>query len=209
MTTERGLDRLTYFTDAIAAIAITLLILPLVEGVNEARAENLSPGEYLHENVLGLAAFALSFFVIARLWMGHHSVFEHVRAYTPTLRYLSLIWAFTIVLLPLPTALVAQFTSEPILVFFYIGTMALSSIVLTTISLYVRRHPVLEDPQNPVTATSLRNSILTNVEFVVALALGTLIPWVNYYALLLLFASVPISIVQRAITSRRSKEAHA
>jgi len=30
VTTERGLDRLVNFSDAVAAVAVTLLVLPLV-----------------------------------------------------------------------------------------------------------------------------------------------------------------------------------
>jgi uncharacterized membrane protein len=41
MQTERGLDRLTYFTDAIAAIAITLLILPIVDHVADSEAPDV------------------------------------------------------------------------------------------------------------------------------------------------------------------------
>jgi uncharacterized membrane protein len=41
MRTERGLDRLVTFLDAVVAIAITLLVLPLVELLGEGHDEDL------------------------------------------------------------------------------------------------------------------------------------------------------------------------
>ena len=188
MTTGRGLDRLTYFTDAIAAIAITLLVLPIVDRVAEAD----TAAEFFTDNLPSLGAFALSFLVIARLWTAHHAAFEHVSSYTPALRWLSLAWAFTIALLPLPTAMAAQWETTWPVVLFYIGTMTASSTVLTAIYLYIRRHPIVESTDDPVPAARIRNSIITNIEFVVALLLGTLVPAINYFALFALLFSLPL-----------------
>jgi uncharacterized membrane protein len=193
MATDRGLDRLTYFTDAIAAIAITLLILPIVDRV----ADSGSAAEFFEENLPSLGAFALSFLVIARLWIAHHSAFEHVVTYTSPLRWLSLAWAFTIALLPLPTAMVAQWTTTWPVVLFYIGTMTASSLLLTAIYLYIRRHPVVQNDESPVSTERIRTSLLTNAEFLLALIVGTLVPVINYFALLALFLSIPINAVLR------------
>jgi len=189
MTTGRGLDRLTYFTDAIAAIAITLLILPIVDRVAEAE----TAAEFFTDNLRSLGAFVLSFIVIARLWIAHHAAFEHVSNYTPALRWLSLAWAFTIALLPLPTAMSAQWETTWPVVLFYIGTMTASSTLLTVIYLYIRSHPIIESTDYPVPAARIRNSITTNIEFIVALLLGTLVPAINYFALFALLFSLPLA----------------
>ncbi len=44
-------------------------------------------------------SFLLSFVVIANFWLGHHRVFEHVRAYTPNMMRLNLLWLLAIVIL--------------------------------------------------------------------------------------------------------------
>ena len=78
----RSSERLTFFTDAVVAIAMTLLVLPLTEGVSEAAADGLSTSEYLREYSDQLLAFALSFVIIASFWRAHHALFEHVAAYS-------------------------------------------------------------------------------------------------------------------------------
>ncbi|MDM4762297.1 TMEM175 family protein [Galbitalea sp. SE-J8] len=207
MQTERGLDRLTYFTDAIAAIAITLLILPVVDRVGEAQAEGADAADFLRESVPSLLAFALSFAIIARLWFVHHTLFEHVRAYTPSLRWLSVAWAFTIVLLPLPSAMIAGWPATSVVVAFYIGTLTASSAVLLAIAAIVRRSTIVQDPGNPVPASRVRTSAVITAEFVVALLIGTLVPDVNFFALFVLFASPLVRWAQRA--ARAVREARA
>lgn len=59
------MDRLVFFTDAVAAIAITLLVLPLVDSVTEAAHDGLSVEQFIGNNVAAISGFALSFLVIA------------------------------------------------------------------------------------------------------------------------------------------------
>ncbi|CAN5142350.1 TMEM175 family protein [soil metagenome] len=199
MQTDRGLDRLAFFTDAIAAIAITLLILPLVDLVPGFTG---TPEHFLQRHLTELGSFVLSFAVIARLWMAHHTLFEHVGSYSRTLRWLSLAWAFTIVLLPLPTAMVARWQPEALIVGFYIGTMLLSSCLLTAMSVLVSRTPRLQQDGNPPTRDRVLSSVLSSAEFLVALVIGTLFRDINFFALLLLFVSTPILALVRKRSSK-------
>lgn len=64
---ERDLDRLLTFVDAVVAIAITLLGLPLAEAA--AGLGDRSVAELLQDQADHLFGFALSFAVIARLWV--------------------------------------------------------------------------------------------------------------------------------------------
>lgn len=209
MPTTRGLDRLVFFTDAVTAIAITLLILPLVDSVTDAANSGTSPTQFLGENAAELAAFGLSFVVIARLWISHHSIFEHVAIYNRPLLMLSLCWAFTVVFLPLPTAMVSQFETVPAIVALYIGTMAVSSLTLTVMALLVQRHPLLELEDNPFEDRKVFASIVTTAGFVVALLLGTFVPVINFYALLVLFLGGPLQAIydRRADARRQRSEA--
>lgn len=65
MERSRDLERFLTFVDAVVAIAVTLLVLPLVDIVREV-GENGSVVHLLQGHVSQLGAFALSFTVIAR-----------------------------------------------------------------------------------------------------------------------------------------------
>lgn len=203
MQTDRGLDRLTYFTDAIAAIAITLLILPIVDRVAESSDGGQSVAEFLGSNVGSLLAFALSFVLIARFWVSHHSIFIHVVAYSNLLRWLSLAWAFTVVLLPLPSSMLAGWTTGPLLVGFYIGTLLANSALLTAMSVLIYRDPTINDPAEPIPVGRVWGSVASTAGFAIAFVLGTFVPSINYWALLALLVSGPATAAVRRILERK------
>ncbi|MTD16998.1 DUF1211 domain-containing protein [Nakamurella sp. YIM 132087] len=104
-TAAAGAERLNFFSDAVVAIAMTLLALelPVPEGRTPAEfwtgfAEN--SGDYL--------AFLLGFLVIALHWRNHHRMMVYLRRSDSTLRLLDLLWLLTIVLMPFATKLLAD-----------------------------------------------------------------------------------------------------
>jgi uncharacterized membrane protein len=194
MGTERGFDRLVFFTDAVTAIAITLLILPLVDLVPEyARLHPTGTvAGFIHHARNPIWSFGLSFVIIARLWMVNHSILEQVRRQSRTLVVLDIAWAFTVVVLPLPTALIATLDTEPTGVAFYIGTMAVSALLLTAICWEVYRRPALGADDRQRTLTILYGVGSNAVGFILALIVGVVFAQINYYALLLLLLTIPL-----------------
>jgi uncharacterized membrane protein len=185
VSTQRDPDRLVLFTDAVVAIAITLLILPLVDVGTEAVAENLGTRAVISDHKTQIVSFLLSFVVIARLWLTHHRIFEHVKAYNSRLMELNMFWLLTIVILPFPTVMISgsddRFTAP-----LYIGTILASSIGQSALTLLVRGNPQLESDENPITSQYVVSTVTATVLFAVAFALAALVPGVNYYALFLL-----------------------
>jgi uncharacterized membrane protein len=182
--TERGLDRFITFLDAVVAIAITLLVLPLTEVL-----QDVGPGESLGSVLSGEAgtffAFFLSFAVIARFWLDHHRIVERVGSYDSAFLMLNLLWILTIVVLPFATQVVGSFPPEPLAVLIYIGTITVSSACLTGITLLVWRRPALRRDPDEETGTPWASVATTGI-LVVALLVGTLVRSVNYGAMLLL-----------------------
>ncbi len=119
-----GLSRLIAFADAVVAIALTLLVLPLVDIANDLR-EDSSVADVVSDNSIELVSFIISFGVIWILWRQHHQTMEYFRAYDRTLINLHFIWLLTIVALPFATALIdgAHIEQANIL---YIGVLAVS-----------------------------------------------------------------------------------
>jgi uncharacterized membrane protein len=199
MRTERGLDRLVTFLDAVVAIAITLLVLPLIELLGEGTDDDL--GGLLRDHLSDFGAFALSFVVIARLWLVHHRLVEWVGRYDAAFTWLSLCWAFTIVFLPFATQVIADFGSDRLPVALYVGTMTVSSLVSTLLFVLVRSRPELRRAGVTADDVPLVPALVTTGLFVLALVLGVAFRSVNFYALLLLFLGGPVE----ALLGRRGE----
>jgi len=220
--TERGLDRLVNFSDAVVAIAITLLVLPLVDLPSELATKPFR--DVMSEHSWWLIGFGVSFLVIARLWRVHHQVFERVRDYNVALIWLNFTWLFTIVLLPFPTALLGSNdlpdATRPIDTF-YLATLTLSSAALAGMTLVVDRVRELQvsgdAEQGPVEGESRmisgsrvevhrRLTMFERLSSPVLLLIGTVLAatsGVGILATLLLLLSGPANRLSRVVTSRR------
>ena len=104
-----GLDRLLFFSDAVMAIAITLLVIDLrvPEMPREASIAGLGPALLrLWPNYLG---YLLSFYVIGNYWLSHHRLFRPVRRYDDRLALLNLLFLFFVALLPFSTRIIGLY----------------------------------------------------------------------------------------------------
>lgn len=137
MRTGRGFERLVNFSDAVIAIAVTLLVLPLVEIPGELTPGE-SVGDILAEHGSQFGAFVLSFLVIWTFWDAHHQLMEYFRGYDGVLMRLHMVFLFTLITLPFSTQLLSSETDDQA-VSIYIGTLLVSSLTLVAISLRGRR----------------------------------------------------------------------
>jgi uncharacterized membrane protein len=98
-------QRLTFFSDAVVAIAITLLALdlPVPEG-GTASAVLRSLGDHQYE----YTAFLIGFLVVAAHWRAHHTVFRWLVGVRPRLVTLSLTWLLLIVVTPFLTDVLTE-----------------------------------------------------------------------------------------------------
>jgi TMEM175 potassium channel family protein len=202
VSTTRDPDRLVLFTDAVVAIAITLLVLPLVDLVPEVRAEGGDAVSVITDHWQEIFTFLLSFVVIANFWLGHHRLFEHVRVYTTPMIRLNLLWLLMIVVLPFPTEIIGAFPSDRFTAGFYTGTILALSISQSAITWMIHGHKELEKPDNPVSSGELVGSLMLTGLTVVAFLLAAFVPGVNFYALLLLLLSPILMPIWRRASAK-------
>lgn len=202
---ERSAERMKFFTDAVVAIAMTLLILPLLESVAEAAADHLTTSQYLQEHGGQLFSFALSFVIIATFWMGHHGLYEQVAQYSGALLWLNVAWMFTIVWLAVATAMVGSMETDALQKVVYIGTMLATSLVTLGSYLYLLRHPDLLVRNDAALTGGLAAAIALSTLFALALAVALVVPRVDYLAMFVLLLTGPL---QRVLATRlRSRRA--
>ena len=94
---KSAVDRLTFFSDAVVAIAITLLVIDLPVPESHDSAELFA---FLADHQTEYYAFGISFLVIATYWRGHHRLYRYVTDAPPPLVTANLAWLFFIVLTP-------------------------------------------------------------------------------------------------------------
>ncbi len=100
--TERDPERLVFFSDAVFAIAVTLLVL------------EIRPPEETRHLLHGLAAlwpsylaYAITFLLIGQVWANHHVMFDHIRSADRTVLFLNTVLLMDIAFLPFAAAVLA------------------------------------------------------------------------------------------------------
>lgn len=197
-------ERLIFFSDAAVAIALTLLILPLMDAVGEAAKDHHTVAEYLQNNANALGAFALSFVLIARYWRSHHRLFAGVEREVPGLFWLNMAWLMAVVLLPVATASTGALPTDAVQLSVYIGLMIAIAALLTAMTMLLQRHPEAWAEGAVLPAEKVNNSLLLTVMLIVALILAVTIPGLNYWALLVLLASRPVGLLRDRLRRRRT-----
>ena len=109
-------ERVIFFSDAIVAIAITLLALDLRLEIPPDRHISFSDLLTPWRNYL---AFILSFINIAGFWRTHHNAFVYIYKMDDRMMFLNICWLFLIVTIPFATTLVSAHFGETPVIFLY------------------------------------------------------------------------------------------
>lgn len=119
------LERLAFFSDAVFAIAITLLIIEVrLPATTPETERGIAQG--LADLIPQYIGFFVSFFVIGRFWIGHHRVFGRLKRVDDILVWRNLLFLMTIAFMPFPTALVSHYVSTRVAVGAYAGWLTLA-----------------------------------------------------------------------------------
>jgi uncharacterized membrane protein len=195
-----GADRLTFFSDAVAAIALTLLAieLPVPTGAT-ASAFWLSvehdDGHY--------AAFAISFVAILTAWRGHYDLFRYARRTDARLVSLNAVWLLGIILNPFATELLVVSGQTIVTHALRFGFYALLQVLVSAALYAMLRHMVAHRLANPPPSAADR---LARQAISLMLCFGLSIPvfFVTTYAWLLWIAA-PLLFALLRRRQRRSE----
>jgi uncharacterized membrane protein len=183
----KELDRIVFFSDAVFAIAITILVLDI------QIPPNLVPGE-LPGRILDLGpkflSYVISFLVLAIYWQAHHRVFRPIRTYDKTLLWLNFLFLMTVAFLPFPTSLVGEYSEEQVSVVIYAANAALASLFLVSISWWATAGHRLA--VSSLEDEAVRRQRVQGLAVPVVLGLSFFSPRVAMYSWLLLTVTDPI-----------------
>jgi len=128
--TEGGLafERLVFFSDAVFAIAITLLVLEIQAphlGADSSDRDLLAALLGLLPKLIG---FAVSFAVIGSMWIEHHRIFRYIARYDDGLLWRNLFFLLVIAFMPFPTALYSENHRVGAALALYAGSLAVAGL---------------------------------------------------------------------------------
>lgn len=209
--TRRGFDRLVNFSDAVVAIAITLLILPLIDLVTADQGDG-SKFTFDKETLQKLLAFVITFWMMSRQWLANHRTFEKINDYSQTLMSLTFIWLILMVFLAFPSGMVGASMLEPaesgvaIAFTLYWGTLALISLFTVFIQTYASRNPdLLTDRNTHVSAKQSRYFVFLYLGMsLISLTLEALNAGQNSEYVLILLVLIPV--IKRSTEGPKSSE---
>lgn len=122
------LERLTFFSDAVFAIAITLLVIE----IHVPRLGLASDQVFLTELASlrpSIFGFALSFLVIGALWAAHHRVFGMLTGYSRSVMLPNMLLLLVIAFMPFATAFMSANPLSRVPEMFYAATLLLAALV--------------------------------------------------------------------------------
>jgi uncharacterized membrane protein len=177
-------DRVLFFSDAIFAIAITLLIVDL----QVPDVPDLQSGEQLRETVPQMVGFAISFAVIGLFWIAHHGLFRHIKGFNRPPIMLNLLFLGTIAFLPYPTSLVSAAGDQVPATVFYAVSIIAAGLAEAAVWLYAMRIRELALPGTSPTVHRwlLLRTLMTPAVFLLSVPVAVFQPVLAKYLWLLL-----------------------
>lgn len=134
---EKGLsfERVVFFSDAVFAIVITLLVLELkVPHLTEHSEPALR--QALFELLPRVMGFVVSFLIIGLMWTEHHRIFRYIDNYNAGLLWRNLLLLLCISFVPFPTALFSENFWSRTAFILYTGSFG----AVATAKLWIWRH---------------------------------------------------------------------
>lgn len=131
-------ERLAFFSDAVFAIAITLLIIEFKVPHVSKDSTYVQVIDELKDLKYNLVALLLSFVLIAIYWTRHHFLFKHIHDYNRLLVIVNLFVLLPVIFFPFTTAFFAESIQNKSIVFLAFRLFLLNHIVagLSTFVLY-------------------------------------------------------------------------
>lgn len=133
------LDRIVFFSDAVFAIAITLLAFNLKLPTHSAYLSPIPLSRALLAIIPKVQSYTISFLAIGFYWMSHHDYFRYIKRYDSVLIWLNIGFLMCIAFLPFPTAVLDDYRGQRLAIAFYAGSMAMTGLMKASLWGYASR----------------------------------------------------------------------
>ena len=171
-----GLERLVFFSDAVFAIAITLLALDIRLPVDAAELNNRQLWVELLDIWPKYLSFIISFLVIGNFWIAHHARVGMIVRYDTNFLILNLLHLMAVAFIPFPTAVLSENGNRTATIFYALAIIV-TGLLSALMWWYASSGRRLVDAVDPGLARRTLVSILTvPAVFLLSIALAFVNP---------------------------------
>ena len=194
-----AMERIVFFSDAVMAIAITLLAIDL-RVPNNAAADDRAFNQLLVDLIPRYFSFAISFAVIAVYWIAHHRMFRFIVRWDGGLLALNLLFLFFVVQLPLLNSILGSYGNVSAATAIYALGLSLMGFASAGLWAYaVRRHLVVPNLSRAFTRYVSTRALAVAIVFAISIPLAFISPMLA--ELSWLAVSVALLFLRRAFTA--------
>ncbi len=202
---ESGLsfERVVFFSDAVFAIAITLLVLEIKPPHLEVHSESALRNGLFHL-LPKFSGFIVSFLIIGMMWIEHHRIFRYITDYDAGLLWRNLVFLLTVSFVPFPTALYSEYFWSQTAFILYTASFAAAGLTKLWVWQYVvRRGTLLGLHTDKLTAKRIsRRSLALPLACGLAILLSAVTVWIAPIA----FGFIPVLAWLLDPTRRRDEK---
>jgi uncharacterized membrane protein len=147
--TDHALERLVFFSDAVFAIAITLLVIEIHPPHLAWDASDIGHLGALARLIPIFVGYVISFWVIGMFWMGHHRAFALAARYSPRVLGWNMALLNVIAFMPFATAYLSAHFFQRVPTIFYCAVMLLAALFNMKVNRMVTCPPMVDERADP------------------------------------------------------------
>lgn len=186
VSSGEDVERTTFFSDAVFAIAMTLVAVD----IKIPQVPDGDLGRAVAEQWPEFVAYLLSFTVAGTYWLSHHRLFRLLKGFTAGLQRINLMLLFFIGLLSYATDMLAFHNDDVLGVVIYAATLGLIGAANTWLWLYAGHRNMFKEDVDPRLLTFARvRAPVTPVVFFVSIPIALL----NPVAGILTWLAIPVA----------------
>lgn len=181
-------SRIEAFSDAVFAIAATLLVLQLDVPHFLGNPTDAQLWNALGQTIPSYFSLVLSFAVIGRYWVAHHWQFSRIAKSDAGLLTINLGLLLTVVALPFPTEILGDYGNLPAATIFYAVSISLIGLMMAAVWHHAVKNKLLKPG---VTQATIQNSYIRSLSVpVIFLASVPVAAWVSVTLAQLMWVSI-------------------
>lgn len=174
---DHALERLVFFSDAVFAIAITLLVIEIHVPHLEDGAADSEFWAALAGLIPSFVGYLVSFGVIAAFWIGHHRAFSLAGRFSPRITVWNFLLLGAVAFTPFVTAFMSAYPGERVPALFYWGWLLLTALANLRVNSLATGPAMLGDHADPAEAAAVpRRSLSVLLGAATAFAIAFVYP---------------------------------